>query len=99
MQETSSNYIPMLIYKLLLECLFNFVEKYMKQLVFRSIWPNLIFFSKTGLVPWKRNTDQNGGKRSNKPVSGLPLTTLSTSTVSILLSEHAEGQLLCSDNY
>ena len=47
MQETNVNYIPMLIYELLLECLLNFVEKYMKQLVFRSIWPNFYFFQKT----------------------------------------------------
>ena len=44
--KTSFNYVPMLIYELLLECLFYFVEKYMKQLVFRCIWPNFIFFKK-----------------------------------------------------
>ena len=69
MQETNVNYIPMLIYELILECLLNFVEKYMKQLVFRSIWPNLIFFQITGLAPWKRNTDRNG---QNGPINRDP---------------------------
>ena len=68
MQETSFNYIPMLIYELLFECLFNFVEKYMKQLVFRSIWPNLFLFQKP--APLKRNTERNS---QNGPINRYPV--------------------------
>ena len=46
MPETSFKYVPMLIYELLFYYLFNFVEKYMKQLVFKCIWPDFIFFLK-----------------------------------------------------
>ena len=54
MQETSLNYVPMLIYELLLDFLFNFVEKYMKQLVLIDVFDPI---SKNGFAPWKRNTE------------------------------------------
>ena len=66
MQETSFNYVSKLVYELLLECLFNFLENIRSNWYLIVFGPISYFFSKYGLAPWKQNTDRNG---QNGPIN------------------------------